>query len=113
MAQQSYRDRHSNSKISKERHSSAKEQKRAHLQGILSISPINTLKQMTGIEPASPAWEAGVLPMNYICMYIIIAVFSKKSRAAKKQKGQLRNVKKNTKRNTRQGSCQVFRGEYK
>ena len=24
-------------------------------------------KQMTGIEPASPAWEAGVLPMNYIC----------------------------------------------
>lgn len=27
------------------------------------------LKQITGIEPASPAWEAGVLPMNYICMY--------------------------------------------
>ena len=26
------------------------------------------LKQMTGIEPASPAWEAGVLPMNYICI---------------------------------------------
>src|SRR5699024_5914274 len=25
-------------------------------------------KQMTGIEPASPAWEAGVLPMNYICI---------------------------------------------
>ncbi len=24
-------------------------------------------EQMTGIEPASPAWEAGVLPMNYIC----------------------------------------------
>ena len=24
-------------------------------------------KQMTGIEPASPAWEAGVLPMNYAC----------------------------------------------
>ena len=24
-------------------------------------------KQITGIEPASPAWEAGVLPMNYIC----------------------------------------------
>ena len=23
---------------------------------------------MTGIEPASPAWEAGVLPMNYICI---------------------------------------------
>ena len=23
---------------------------------------------MTGIEPASPAWEAGVLPMNYICL---------------------------------------------
>ena len=27
------------------------------------------LKQMTGIEPASPAWEAGVLPMNYICIW--------------------------------------------
>ena len=26
-----------------------------------------SVKQMTGIEPASPAWEAGVLPMNYIC----------------------------------------------
>ncbi len=24
-------------------------------------------KQMTGIEPASSAWEADVLPMNYIC----------------------------------------------
>ena len=27
------------------------------------------LKQMTGIEPASPAWEAGILPMNYICIW--------------------------------------------
>ena len=25
-------------------------------------------KQITGIEPASPAWEASVLPMNYICI---------------------------------------------
>lgn len=24
-------------------------------------------KQMTGIEPASKAWEAFILPMNYIC----------------------------------------------
>ena len=24
---------------------------------------------MTGIEPASPAWEAGILPMNYICIW--------------------------------------------
>ena len=24
-------------------------------------------KQITGIEPASPAWEASILPMNYIC----------------------------------------------
>ena len=29
-------------------------------------------KQMTGIEPASSAWEADVLPMNYICMSDII-----------------------------------------
>ena len=29
------------------------------------------MKRMTGIEPAYPAWEAGVLPMNYIreCTY--------------------------------------------
>ena len=25
-------------------------------------------EQITGIEPAFPAWEAGVLPMNHICM---------------------------------------------
>ena len=24
-------------------------------------------EQLTGIGPASPAWEAGVLPMNYSC----------------------------------------------
>ena len=24
-------------------------------------------KQITGIEPAFPAWEASVLPMNHIC----------------------------------------------
>ena len=31
-------------------------------------TPTALLKQMTGIEPASPAWEAGILPMNYICI---------------------------------------------
>lgn len=25
-------------------------------------------KQIAGIEPVSPAWEASVLPMNYICI---------------------------------------------
>lgn len=30
-------------------------------------------KQITGIEPASPAWEAGILPMNYICVFSIIS----------------------------------------
>ena len=33
------------------------------------------LYQMTGIEPASSAWEAEVLPLNYICIalsFIII-----------------------------------------
>jgi hypothetical protein len=24
------------------------------------------LERMTGIEPASPAWEAGILPLNHI-----------------------------------------------
>ena len=30
----------------------------------------NIRKQITGVEPASPAWEASVLPMNYICRKI-------------------------------------------
>ena len=29
-------------------------------------------EQMTGIEPASSAWEADILPMNYICIFHII-----------------------------------------
>ena len=33
--------------------------------------PVYT-KQITGIEPASPAWEASILPMNYICTKTII-----------------------------------------
>lgn len=28
-----------------------------------------SLEQMTGIEPAYSAWEADVLPLNYICTY--------------------------------------------
>ncbi len=28
-------------------------------------------KQITGVEPASSAWEANVLPMNHICMWIV------------------------------------------
>src|SRR5690606_33891579 len=42
------------------------------------------LERMTGIEPAFPAWEAGVLPLNYIraqvhscdALHIITALFS-------------------------------------
>ena len=33
-------------------------------------------QQITGIEPASPAWEASVLPMNYICMVSKTSVYS-------------------------------------
>ena len=29
-----------------------------------------SLEQMTGIEPAYSAWEADVLPLNYICVYL-------------------------------------------
>ena len=28
-----------------------------------------SLERMTGIEPAYSAWEADVLPLNYICIY--------------------------------------------
>ena len=38
------------------------------------------LEQGTGIEPASSAWEADVLPMNYICMTYIIAYEFKKEK---------------------------------
>ncbi len=34
------------------------------------------MEQMTGIEPAWSAWEAEVLPLNYICACIIISHFS-------------------------------------
>lgn len=27
------------------------------------------IKQITGVEPASSAWEANVLPMNHICTH--------------------------------------------
>ena len=30
------------------------------------------LEQATGIEPAYPAWEAGVLPLNYACKLTIV-----------------------------------------
>ena len=30
------------------------------------------MEQVTGIEPARPAWEAGVLPLDYTCTCILI-----------------------------------------
>ena len=52
-----------------------KKSARIHLQPCASIAPIQEWlkiavfeKQVAGIEPVSPAWEAGVLPMNYTCM---------------------------------------------
>ena len=48
-------------------------------QGIKQAENIDFLKfsalykQIAGIEPVSPAWEASVLPMNYICVNTIIA----------------------------------------
>lgn len=49
---------------------------------------IHQKKQITGIEPAFPAWEASVLPMNHICKYILsILFFLKKSRNLSCQKG--------------------------
>lgn len=32
------------------------------------------MEQMTGIEPACPAWEAGVLPLNYICVVSLLYI---------------------------------------
>ncbi len=37
------------------------------------------IKQITGIEPAFPAWEAGVLPMNHICIGFIISLILENS----------------------------------
>ena len=32
-------------------------------------------KQITGVEPAFPAWEASVLPMNHICMLLSMTYY--------------------------------------
>ena len=40
---------------------------RINMREVLSLGYLPH-KQITGIEPASPAWEASVLPMNYICI---------------------------------------------
>lgn len=37
-----------------------------------ALWPFYFLEQMTGIEPASSAWEAEVLPLNYICIILLI-----------------------------------------
>ena len=48
---------------------------RAHIRS-KTKSPLRgdffVLEQVTGIEPARPAWEAGVLPLNYTCIYTTI-----------------------------------------
>lgn len=31
-----------------------------------------SIQQIRGIEPPSPAWEAGILPMNYICICMFL-----------------------------------------
>ncbi len=40
-------------------------------------------EQVTGIEPAYPAWEAGVLPMNYTCIDSIIVQWEDKVKQIK------------------------------
>ena len=35
--------------------------------------PKGLLEQVAGIEPATTAWEADVLPLNYTCMLIMLA----------------------------------------
>lgn len=42
-----------------------------------------SLEQATGIEPASSAWEAGVLPLNYACIKIYNKPISPKSQYGK------------------------------
>ena len=42
------------------------------------------LEQVTGIEPARPAWEAGVLPLNYTCVSLIISHISGKINRSQK-----------------------------
>ena len=59
------------------------------------------LEQATGIEPAAPAWEAGVLPLNYArttCMIItLIHAFCqevpKKFRSTKTDQGSVAEIK--------------------
>ena len=30
------------------------------------------MERMTGIEPAFSTWEADILPLNYICMWLFL-----------------------------------------
>ena len=39
------------------------------------LSILHKKKQITGVGPAFPAWEASVLPMNHICLYLNIIYF--------------------------------------
>ena len=42
-------------------------------------------KQITGIEPASSAWEADILPMYYICMQVHYRALCRKMQAFSKE----------------------------
>ena len=50
--------------------------KRALLRPFHNKSPARggafSMEQATGIEPASPAWEAGVLPLDYACVTLVL-----------------------------------------
>ena len=45
---------------------------RIKLNGVREGLRLVLLEQVTGIEPARPAWEAGVLPLNYTCIFLFI-----------------------------------------
>lgn len=63
-------------------------------------------KQMTGIEPASPAWEAGVLPMNYICAKWFNEIYYTSKAVKSKGKNQRKCSKKGLPR------YMMYRGDF-
>lgn len=48
-------------------------------------------KQITGVEPAFPAWEASVIPIDHICnTLLIITLYTEKSRRKFQMEGDVR-----------------------
>ena len=91
---------------------------RERLQKKIPSGVLGILEQVNGIEPSRPAWEAGVLPLNYTCIaavpvtfLIIHYLFGKINRFFKKSEKNLRRIFSVPQSKTKK--TQIFRRERK